>query len=58
VAEVLDECRDFPLKLDVERFDYVEPTVFRLSGDNPVDVSVVIHADADRRIRVNVAVGL
>ena len=35
-AEVLDECRNLTLKLDVERFNHIEPTVARLSGDNPI----------------------
>lgn len=35
-AEVVDECRNLTLKLNVERFNHIEPTVARLSGDNPV----------------------
>lgn len=35
-AEVLDERRYLTLKLDIERLNHIEPTVARLSGDNPV----------------------
>lgn len=38
-AEVLDECRDFPLELDVKGFDDIEAAVAWLTGDNPVVIS-------------------
>ena len=56
-AEVLDECRNLTLELDVERLYDIEAAVARLTGDNPVDVGVVVHADADRCVGVNVLVG-
>ena len=56
-AEVLDECRNLTLELDVERFYDIKATVARLTGDNPVNVGVVVHADANRRVRVYVLVG-
>ena len=56
-AEVLDECRYLTLELDVERFDYVEPSAPGLTGDNPVYVGVIVHAYADGRVGVNVLVG-
>ncbi len=56
-AEVLDECRNLTLELDVERFYDVQTAVARLTGDNPVDVGVVVHTDANRRVRVYVFVG-
>ena len=56
-AEVLYECRNLTLELDVEGFDYIEAAVARLTGDNPVDVGVVVHAYADGRVGVNVLVG-
>ena len=56
-AEVLDECRNLTLELDVERLYDVEAAVAGLTGDNPVDVGVVVHADADRRVGVNILVG-
>ena len=45
------------LKLDVERFDDIEAAVAGLPGDNPVDVGVVIHSNADGGVGVNVLVG-
>lgn len=56
-AEVLDECRNLTLELDVEGFDYIEAAVSRLTGDNPVDIGVVVHANADGRVGINVLVG-
>lgn len=56
-AEFLDECRYLAVELYVEALDYIEAAVTRLTGDNPVDVGVVVHADADRRVGVNVLVG-
>ena len=35
-AEVLDECRNLTLELDVKRLDDVKTAVARLTGDNPV----------------------
>lgn len=35
-AEVLYECRNLTLELDVEGFDYIEAAVTRLTCDNPV----------------------
>ena len=55
-AEVIDESRYLTLELDVERFDNIESAVAWLTGDNPVDVGVVVHADADGRVGVNVRV--
>ena len=37
-AEVIDECRNLTLKLDVERLDNIEPPPIGLPGDNPVDI--------------------
>ena len=34
----------------------IKATVARLPGDNPVNVGVVVHADADWRVYVHVAV--
>ena len=55
-AEVLYECWNLTLELDVERLYDVQAAVARLTGDNPVDVGVVVHTDADGRIYVHVAV--
>lgn len=35
-AEVLDECRNLTLELDVEGFDNIESAVAGLTGDYPV----------------------
>ena len=56
-AEVLDECRYLTLELDVEGLDNIQSAGARLTGDNPVDVCVIVHAYADRRVGVNVLVG-
>ena len=56
-AEVVDECRYLTLELDVKWLDDIEPTAFWLSGYNPVDVCIVVHTDANGRIRVNVGIG-
>ncbi len=51
-AEVFDECRNLTLELYIERLDDVEPPATRLPGYNPVDIGVVVHADADRRVGI------
>ena len=56
VSEVVHERRCLPLELDVEGLDDVEPPSSRLPSHNPVNVGVVVHADANRRIRVMVFV--
>ena len=55
-AEVGNERRDFALKLDVKGFEYVQAIATRLTTDNPVDIGIVVHANAKRRHRVNVRV--
>lgn len=57
VAEVVNKRRDFALELDVEGLDDVQASASRLPSHNPVDVCIVVHADADRRIGVVVFVG-
>ena len=37
-AEVLDECRNLAVELDVETLDDIEAAVTGLTGDNPVDI--------------------
>lgn len=49
-AEVIDECRQLPLVLHVERLQDVQSAADGLATDNPVDVGVVVHADAERSI--------
>ena len=55
-AEVGDERRDFALELHIERFEDVQAVGTRLTAHNPVDVSIVVHTDADRLHRVDVRV--
>ncbi len=55
-AKIVNERRYLALEFDVERFDDIEASVERLTGDNPVDIRVVVHAYADSRVRVNVCV--
>ena len=55
-AEVGNERRDFALELHVERFEDIQAVGTRLTAHNPVDVSVVVHANAERLHRVDVRV--
>ena len=55
-TEVGDECRDFALELDIEGFEDVQAVGARLATDNPVDVGVVVHTNAERLHRVDVRV--
>ena len=55
-AEVGDECRDFALELHIERFEDVQAVGTRLTSHNPVDIGVVVHANAERLHRVDVRV--
>ena len=53
-AEVGDERRDFALELDIERFEDVQAIGARLTADNPVDIGIVVHTNAERLHRVDV----
>ena len=55
-AEVGDERRDFALELHIERFEDVQAVDTRLTAHNPVDISIVVHANAERLHRVDVRV--
>ena len=55
-AKIVDECRDFPLELGVKGFNHIEAFAGGLTCDYPVDVGVVVHADTDRRVRIDVLV--
>ena len=55
-AEVGDERRDFALELHIERFEDVQAVGTRLTAHNPVDVGVVVHANAERLHRVDIRV--
>ena len=55
-AEVADECWQLPLVLHVERLQDVQPVADGLATDYPVDVGVVVHADAERGILYQVGV--
>ena len=55
-AEVGNERRNFALELDVKGFEDVQAVGARLAADNPVDVGVVVHADAKRMHGVDVRV--
>ena len=55
-AEVGNERRDFALELHIERFEDVQAVGTRLTAHNPVDVSIVVHANAERLHRVDVRV--
>ncbi|MBQ8694209.1 MAG: hypothetical protein IJ513_01025 [Bacteroidaceae bacterium] len=56
IAELFNECRDFPLKLHIKGFYDVEPTTFGLSCHNPIYICIVVHTDADRCKGINIAV--
>ena len=55
-AEVGDERRDFALELHIERFKDVQAVGTRLTAHNPVDIGIVVHANAERLHRVDVRV--
>lgn len=55
-AEIGDECRDFALEFHIERFEDVQAVGTRLTAHNPVDISIVVHANAERLHRVDVRV--
>ena len=55
-AEVGDERRNFALELHIERFEDVQAVGTRLTAHNPVDIGVVVHANAERLHRVDVRV--
>ena len=55
-AEIGDECRDFALELHIERFEDVQAVGTRLTAHNPVDISIVVHANAERLHWVDVRV--
>lgn len=55
-AEVGNERRDFALELHIERFKDVQAVGTRLTAHNPVDIGVVVHANAERLHRVDVRV--
>ena len=55
-AEVANERRDFALEFDVKGFEDVQSIVAWLTAHNPVDVGIVVHANAERLHRVDVRV--
>ena len=55
-AEVGNERRDFALELHIERFENVQAVGTRLTAHNPVDVSIIVHTNAERLHRVDVRV--
>ena len=55
-AKVGNERRDFALELHIERFEDVQTVGTRLTAHNPVDIGVVVHANAERLHRVDVRV--
>ena len=58
LAEIVDEGGYLALELDIEGLDDIEPAFVLLSGNNPVYVGIVIHADADRLVRIAIPVRL
>ena len=55
-TEIIYECRQLTLELHVEGFEHVQSSARRLTCDNPVDVRVIVHADADGSMRIEVFV--
>ena len=55
-TEVGNERRDFALELHIERFKDVQAVGTRLTAHNPVDVSIIVHANTERLHRVDVRV--
>lgn len=55
-AEVVDECRQFPLVLHVERLQDIQAVADGLATDYPVDVGIVVHAIAERSILDDISI--
>ena len=55
-AEVVNQSRYLALELRVEALDDVQTATARLARHYPVDVGVVVHADADGRKRIQVLI--
>lgn len=56
-AEIIDQGGNLTLKLDVEGFEDVQAVAAWLACYNPVDIGIVVHADADGSQRVHILVG-
>ena len=56
-SEVVDHGRYLAFVFGKEGFYDVEPSALGLAGDDPVDVGVVVHANADGGVGVDVRVG-
>lgn len=55
-AEVIDKCGGFALKFGVKGLDDIQAAPVGLAGYNPIYVGIVVHADADGRVWVQVLV--
>ena len=56
-AEVCNECRNLALEFHVERFEYIKAVAARLTAYNPIDIGIVVYANAQRSERVEVRIG-
>ena len=59
LAKLRYQRRDFAFVFNVERLQHIESPepLIGLSCYNPVDIGIVVHADADRCVAVKVTVG-
>ena len=52
----LNKSWDFTLEFDIKRLYDVQSSAIRLTGNNPVDIGVVVHTNADWSIRIDISV--
>ena len=56
-AEIIDQGGNLTLELDVEGFENIQAGARWLAGYNPVDIGIVVHADANRGQGIHILVG-
>ena len=56
MAEIGYQFRQLALELDIKRFDDIETATCNLARDYPVDIGIVVHADTDRSVRIDILV--
>ena len=56
-AKVCNESGNLALEFHLERFEYIEAAAARLTAYHPIDIGVVVHANAQRSERVEVRIG-
>ena len=55
-TKLLNKSRDFTLEFDIKRLYDVQSSAIRLTGNNPVDIGIVVHTNADWSMRIDISV--